>query len=110
MRHLEITYNRKHMTTPALRRRRETMLPLAVAFYALVLLGAAFQHHDLACHLKSTTHCTSCTLTLSAAGGIDGGAAPPSVSLADAGQLSREQVRVVVTPVLVVTNDRSPPA
>jgi hypothetical protein len=32
---------------------------------ALYLLAAAlmpFGHHDLACHLKSTTHCTTCTV------------------------------------------------
>jgi hypothetical protein len=33
---------------------------LAVYVAAVVLLP--FAHHDLACHLKSSTHCTSCVV------------------------------------------------
>lgn len=34
---------------------------LALALYAVVLLGSPILHHDLACHLKSATHCNACT-------------------------------------------------
>ena len=34
---------------------------LGVTLYAAVLVLAPFTHHDLACHLKDTQHCTACT-------------------------------------------------
>lgn len=33
---------------------------LAFALYAVFLLTAQFEHHDLACELKTPQHCTSC--------------------------------------------------
>src|ERR1700730_13166254 len=30
------------------------------AIYIAILLAAPFEHHDLACHLKTPFHCTSC--------------------------------------------------
>jgi hypothetical protein len=98
------------MDTPASRPSRGRIgLPVTIAFYALVLVGASFTHHDLACHLKSTTHCTSCTLTLTASGGLDGGTVPPTISLSDAGRLAREQVTIGRAPVRIVASGRSPP-
>ena len=43
-------------------------LALAVSTYALVLAAGPLLHHDLVCHLKSRTHCTSCVAGLSAPG------------------------------------------
>jgi hypothetical protein len=33
---------------------------VAFALYAVFLVTAQFEHHDLACHLKTPLHCTSC--------------------------------------------------
>jgi hypothetical protein len=48
-------------------------LPFKVVL-ALYMLAAAlmpFGHHDLVCHLKSTTHCTTCTVGSSAEAAAD---------------------------------------
>jgi hypothetical protein len=48
-------------------------LPFKVVL-GLYMLAAAlmpFGHHDLACHLKSTTHCTTCTVGSSAEAAAD---------------------------------------
>jgi hypothetical protein len=50
-------------------------LPFKVVL-ALYMFAAAlmpFGHHDLACHIKSTTHCTTCTVGSSAEAGSDAG-------------------------------------
>lgn len=53
---------------------RESLgLPLKVVL-ALYMLAAAlmpFGHHDLVCHLKSTTHCTTCVVGSSAEAAAD---------------------------------------
>ena len=36
---------------------------VGVAIYALFLVAAPFEHHDLQCELKTPQHCTSCTST-----------------------------------------------
>jgi len=33
---------------------------VTLGLYLALLAGAPFEHHDLACHLKSSTHCTTC--------------------------------------------------
>ena len=43
------------------RRRPQTRAVLGVAIYAVFLVTAPFEHHDLLCHLKTPTHCTACT-------------------------------------------------
>src|SRR4029450_982189 len=55
-----------------------------VAVYGLAFIAMPFAHHDLACHLKSSTHCATChvgtsTDPNSARPGVD------AVGLADAG-------------------------
>jgi hypothetical protein len=50
-------------------------LPFKVVL-ALYMFAAAlmpFGHHDLACHIKSATHCTTCTVGSSAEAGSDAG-------------------------------------
>jgi hypothetical protein len=42
-------------------RRPAFWLPLILGLYALVLVGSPALHHDLACHMKSATHCDACT-------------------------------------------------
>src|SRR5438067_1412765 len=43
------------------RRRSQVHAVLGVAIYALFLVTAPFEHHDLLCHLKTPSHCTACT-------------------------------------------------
>jgi len=33
---------------------------VGLVLYAVVLVAAPFEHHDLICHLKTPQHCTSC--------------------------------------------------
>jgi hypothetical protein len=50
-------------------------LPFKVVL-ALYMFAAALMplgHHDLACHIKSATHCTTCTVGASAEAGADAG-------------------------------------
>ncbi len=42
-------------------RRRRSALVLALGVYAILISAAPALHHDFACHLKSSTHCTACT-------------------------------------------------
>ncbi len=55
------------------------------AAYILALAALPFGHHDLLCHLKSSTHCTTCLAGTSA---DDTSAQPaiPAIVLADAGR------------------------
>jgi hypothetical protein len=46
------------------RRRSGRHAVLGVAIYALFLVTAPFEHHDLVCHFKTPTHCTACTSSL----------------------------------------------
>src|SRR5436190_24385174 len=41
-------------------------LKVVLALYMLAAAVLPFGHHDLVCHLKSTTHCTTCTVGSSA--------------------------------------------
>jgi hypothetical protein len=43
------------------RRRSQRHAVIGVAIYAVFLVTAPFEHHDLLCHLKTPTHCTACT-------------------------------------------------
>ncbi len=37
---------------------------LGITLYVVCLLVSPFEHHDLACHLKTPFHCTSCASNL----------------------------------------------
>ena len=41
---------------------------LAAGLYAVILVVGPVLHHDLACHLKSRTHCTVCVVSITAPG------------------------------------------
>jgi hypothetical protein len=84
------------------------MLVAGVLLYGLAALSGAFQHHDLACHVKSSTHCTSCTLSLAASDPVTGGTAR-TPGLADAGRLARSQASSPSRLVFSRISDRSPP-
>ena len=66
------------------RRRSAVHAIVGVAIYAVFLLTAPFEHHDLLCHLKTPQHCSACTSSLVSA---DSGGATitGAFDLADAG-------------------------
>jgi hypothetical protein len=81
---------------------------LAVAFYALVLLSGPFLHHDLACHLKSPVHCTTCVSSLKASG--PGVPVTPRVVRAGCAVIGVAMpLTVPPAPVVRAGTDRSPP-
>jgi hypothetical protein len=64
---------------------------LAVGLYALVLIAAPAFHHDLACHVKSPTHCTTCLVSVTAPR-AHGAAGLVLGDLRDAGLLGTDRV------------------
>jgi hypothetical protein len=51
--------------------RRDLGLKVVLALYVLAASLMPFAHHDLVCHLKSTTHCTTCHVGSSAEAAAD---------------------------------------
>jgi hypothetical protein len=58
---------------------------LIAALYAVFLVTVPFEHHDLACHLKTPLHCTSCASSPLSVGS-HAPFTPDSSRLADAGR------------------------
>ena len=54
-----------------LRRSLGLWLKVVLALYVLAAALMPLGHHDLACHLKSTTHCTTCIVGSSAEAAVD---------------------------------------
>jgi hypothetical protein len=80
-----------------------------VALYVLAVAAMPFAHHDLVCHLKSSTHCTTCHVGTSA----DSGGSDPAVTAAvlnDAGRTSESAETPRSAPALLPSAGRSPPA
>jgi hypothetical protein len=81
---------------------------IGIALYAVVLVTAPFQHHDLLCHLKTPQHCTSC-----ASSQLGADPHPPAIlgggHLADAGTAVSPLVLVTGTLIAASTTGRSPP-
>ena len=44
---------------------------VVLALYVMAAALLPFGHHDLVCHIKSTTHCTTCTVGSSAEAAAD---------------------------------------
>ena len=91
------------------RRRLGVILKFVVAAYIAALAALPFAHHDLACHLKSSTHCTVCHVGTSA----DDTSVQPGlgqVDLADAGRAAEIYVSLTAACVLLPSSGRSPPA
>jgi hypothetical protein len=85
------------------------MLETLVAVYIVALAAMPFAHHDLVCHLKSSTHCATCHIGTSA----DPDAAPPALSpadLNDAGQPARSTPATSSPVELSPSAGRAPPA
>jgi hypothetical protein len=41
-------------------RRWRSLAFVGLALYTVLLIAAAFEHHDLSCEIKTPQHCTSC--------------------------------------------------
>jgi hypothetical protein len=83
-------------------------LLLGVGLYALLLMVNPVLHDDLACHLKSPTHCNACMASPTASRMEALG--PMLPVLADAGLVELSgQPAIVAVPALALPG-RSPPA
>lgn len=82
---------------------------IGVACYALFLVTAPFEHHDLSCELKTPQHCTSCA---SSQLGADPHtpAAVGNCRLADAGRAVSFVIVSAGVLLQVKSTGRSPPA
>jgi len=90
--------------------RAASRLTLAVALlYAMVVLAASFEHHDLSCELKTPQHCTACVSTGLSADQVSA-FNPASTQLGDAGSAVLSDVRAESFLVCVDRTGRSPPA
>ena len=89
--------------------RWRTRTLIGVALYAGFLLVAQFEHHDLACHLKTPQHCSSCASSLL---GSDPHTAATfgEFQLADAGRAVAFLPLPADTLLVVGTTGRSPPS
>ena len=90
------------------RRRSQVHAVVGVAIYALFLVTAPFEHHDLLCHLKTPSHCTACTSSV-----VSADPNTPflvgAADLADAGRTLALQVVADGFLFAVRTTGRSPP-
>jgi hypothetical protein len=84
-------------------------LKVVLALYVLAAAFMPFGHHDLACHLKSTTHCTTCTVGSSAEAAVD-----PAVLarfwLLDLGVTSTDPIQSPDVPDGSISPGRAPPS
>lgn len=80
-----------------------------VLLHTLFLAAADFEHHDIACHLKTPFHCTSCAL--SQVGSDPRTPFDPGASgLAEAGRAVAVNVDAESAVLSVRTTGRSPPS
>ena len=79
-----------------------------VALYALVLLVTPLLHHDLACHLKSPTHCNACTAN-PLAPRVVVGIGLPEARLPEAEPVATPDVSACLTVDTSSASGRSPP-
>jgi hypothetical protein len=90
------------------RHRALRSVSIQAAIYIAILLAAPFEHHDLACHLKTPFHCTAC---VSSAIGLETSTTTlaRTVHLADAGGVVTYQPPAYGTLLPVRSTGRSPP-
>ena len=76
--------------------------------YFVALAALPFAHHDVVCHLKSSTHCAVCHVGTSA----DDTSVEPGLwraNLADAGRAGGANVSLTASCALLPSSGRSPP-
>jgi hypothetical protein len=82
---------------------------LAIVLYCVFLVTAQFEHHDLACHLKTPLHCMSCAsspLSVNPRTPL----APDACRLTDAGRAVFSQPLSESVLLATHSSGRSPPA
>ena len=89
--------------------RRNPLTFIGVTLYAVFLITAQFQHHDLQCELKTPLHCTACTAS-AVASDPDTPIVVGAWSLADAGSAVVTQFIAEGVVLTLRSNGRSPPA
>ncbi len=89
------------------RRRVAAFAPAVLVAYLGLLTAGALGHHDIRCHLKSTTHCTACVQAPVAGAHVAGPITDGPLAAAGAAPAAR----VVCSPPLVVAEagGRAPP-
>ena len=89
-------------------RRYRHLAYLALALFSVFLFTAEFEHHDIACHLKTPQHCNACAASQL-------GSEPHSVAsfnhvvLSDAGRAVLELTVLSGTILPAQSSGRSPP-
>ena len=81
---------------------------VAVALYAVVLAAGELGHHDLACHLKTPQHCSSCTASPLSSSPHSPARVDRS-ELTDAGRAEATYVALESAVLPAQTSGRSPP-
>jgi hypothetical protein len=91
------------------RRRLGVILRVVAAAYFVALAALPFAHHDVACHFKSSSHCTICHVGTSAdSTTVQVGLG--TVDLPDAGQAAETYASPTASCTLPPSSGRSPPA
>lgn len=91
------------------RRRLGVILRAFVAIYIVAVAAMPFAHHDVVCHVKSSTHCSTCHVGTS---GHQSSVRPSiaRVELTDAGQAHHQQFAHAADGALSLSAGRAPPA
>jgi hypothetical protein len=93
----------------ATRPRLAVTLRWVLAAYFVALAAMPFGHHDVVCHLKSSTHCGTCHVGAS----TDPGGSRPAVTaadVADAGAANHRTSAAATSCALSLSAGRAPPA
>jgi hypothetical protein len=90
------------------RRRRKARMVWLLALYALLVAVNPVLHDDLACHLKSPTHCSACAASPSAVRLESAAPLLPAPAAMGVVEVAERDVKTVF-PILIVAG-RSPPA
>lgn len=90
-------------------RRLRSLAALGLVLYAVVFAASPVLHHDLACHLKTPTHCDACAMSPPASR-VESSFGSGLTHLAQAGRIEmlREQATRSVAP--VAQSGRAPPS
>jgi hypothetical protein len=84
-------------------------LKVVLALYVLAAALLPFGHHDLPCHIKSTTHCTTCTVGSSAEAAADPGVLA-RFWLLDIGEAVSEPIDQPHAALTLPASGRAPPS
>jgi hypothetical protein len=96
-------------SAPARRRVTSWSVRLVVAAYVLAAALLPLAHHDIACHLKSATHCSTCII--GSAGDLASDETPlRSTALDAAGWTAAESHAALASASTTATTGRAPPS